>query len=435
MRRAMLAAAGVLLLALPARAQAPPRPVNTQEKKPQEKESDWGFRWENHPSLRLGEGTRIDFRARVQADLRWSEAPIPDDDDDLEGSGIDIARRRIGIEGEIINLFDYQVEREIGDDEDPWRDVYINYKQFDVAQAQAGKFKLPFSLDENTSPTNLDFIFRSRIAAQLAPGRAKGVMAHGRVLDRGILRYEIGVFDHDGRNARTNNPERVYGDRTIAGRVVVQPYRSRKSPLRDLAFGGAFTTSEVPEGFPGVRGRTTIEAVFFRPDLWVLGTRRRIGLEARWRPGPFSVKSEYIRLTDERQGQSVEDTDLSKFFGEGWYISGTWAITGEQKADGLDTPLKPILQGGFGAVEVAVRFERLSFGSTSDEGLPSTSPRADNILGNSDRVETYGVSWYLNRWVKIQANLVRETLDDPSQGPLPSQPSFWSRFIRFQFSL
>jgi phosphate-selective porin OprO/OprP len=147
------------------------------------------------------------------------------------------------------------------------------------------------------------------------------------------------------------------------------------------------------------------------------------------------VKSEYIRLTDERQGQSVEDTDLSKFFGEGWYISGTWAITGEQKADGLDTPLKPILQGGFGAVEVAVRFERLSFGSTSDEGLPSTSPRADNILGNSDRVETYGVSWYLNRWVKIQANLVRETLDDPSQGPLPSQPSFWSRFIRFQFSL
>jgi phosphate-selective porin OprO/OprP len=227
----------------------------------------------------------------------------------------------------------------------------------------------------------------------------------------------------------------VYGDRTIAGRVVVQPYRSRKSPLRDLAFGVAFTTSEVPEGFPGVRGRTTIEAVFFRPDLWVLGTRRRIGLEARWRPGPFSVKSEYIRLTDERQGQSVEDTDLSKFFGEGWYISGTWAITGEQKADGLDTPLKPIFQGGFGAVEVAVRFERLSFGSTSDEGLPSTSPRADNILGNSDRVETYGVNWYLNRWVKIQANLVRETLDDPSQGPLPSPPSFWSRFIRFQFSL
>ncbi len=429
----MLAAAGVLLLALPARAQAPSQPGNSQEKKPQGKESDWGFRWDNHPSLRLGEGTRVDFRVRLQGDLRWSEAPIPDDDPD-EG-GIDIARRRIGLDGEIINLFDYQVELEIGDDEDPWRDVYINYKQFDVAQAQAGKFKLPFSLDENTSPTNLDFIYRSRIAAQLAPGRAKGVMAHGRVLDRGMLRYEIGVFDHDGRNARTNNPERVYGDRTIAGRVVVQPYRSRKSPLRDLALGAAFTTSEIPEGFPGVRGRTTIEAVFFRPDVWVLGTRRRLGLEARWRPGPFSVKSEYIRLTDERQGQSVEDTDLSKFFGDGWYISGTWAITGEQKADGLDTPLKPIFQGGFGAVEVAVRFERLSFGSTSDEGLPSTSPRADNILGNSDRVESYGVNWYLNRWVKIQANLVRETLDDPSQGPLPSQPSFWSRFIRFQFSL
>jgi phosphate-selective porin len=45
------------------------------------------------------------------------------------------------------------------------------------------------------------------------------------------------------------------------------------------------------------------------------------------------------------------------------------------------------------------------------------------------------VNWYVNRWFKIQANFIRETLDDPSQGPLPSKPSFNSRAVRFQFSM
>ena len=59
----------------------------------------------------------------------------------------------------------------------------------------------------------------------------------------------------------------------------------------------------------------------------------------------------------------------------------------------------------------------------------------DVILGNANQVTTFGVSWYVNRWIKIQANIIREKLDDPSQGPLPSKASFTSKAIRFQFSL
>jgi phosphate-selective porin len=95
----------------------------------------------------------VDFRARVQADTRSSDTAFADSD----GSSPDVARRRIAVEGDIEHLVEFQVERELGDDE-PWRDVYANYHQFDVVQVQAGKFKLPFSLDENTSPTNLDFV-------------------------------------------------------------------------------------------------------------------------------------------------------------------------------------------------------------------------------------------------------------------------------------
>jgi phosphate-selective porin OprO/OprP len=395
-------------------------------------EDDWGFRWTNHPSLRLGPGTRVDFRVRLQGNLQDWDAELPDDQ---SSSSVDVARRRIGIDGEIFNIFDYQVEGELGAKRDPWRDVYLNYKQYDFAQVQFGKFKMPFSLDENTSVTNLDFVYRSRIAALLAPGRDRGVMVHGRVLRRGWLRYELGVFSADGSNARTFDTERVHGERTVAGRALVQPFRSTTSLASDLAMGVSFTRSDLPEGVTDLRGRTELEASFYRPGILVNGQRQRIGLEARWRPGPFSVKSEYIRLTDQRLGQSVENTDLEPFVAAGWYVSGTWALTGEMKAEGLDTPRRPLFRGGFGAVELAMRVERIRFASLGGDPLASDAPRSEVILGNGDRAYTFGVNWYANRWIKIQANLVRNAIALPEQGPLPSQSVFWSRIVRFQFSM
>ena len=388
------------------------------------------FRWDQHPSLHLGKGTRIDFRARFQGDLRESDALR---DAVEENSGLDIAKRRVGVAGEIRNAVDFQVEAELGNDE-PWRDVYANYKQHAAIQVQGGHFKLPFSLDENTSATNLDFVYRSRAASQLAPGRDLGIMAHGRVLDR-ALAYEVGVFTHDGRNARTADSDRVYGGRTLATRVTFEPFRAEKDWRSDLQIGAAFTTSPLDEGFSDLRGRTSFDARFYRPGVWIAGNRRRVGAELRWRPGPFSIKSEYIRVTDERRGQSVDDTDLSPAVAAGWYVSGTWAVTGEAKAKGLDAPPRPFFRGGPGVIEVAARLERLSFGSAADGEDASEGPRAEVIAGNSDRVETFGVNWYANRWIKIQFNILRDTVRDPSQGPLPDRTGYWSQVLRFQLSL
>lgn len=222
-------------------------------------DGDWGFRWDGRPSLHLGEGTRVDFRVRLQSEIWHSDATLSlDDDSDGDNDlSADVARRRIGIEGEILNIFDYQVERELTANRDPWRDVYLNYKQYGFAEVMAGKFKVPFSLDENTSSTNLDFVNRSRIATLLAPGRDIGVMVHGRFLPRGILRYELGLFNEDGSNAARNDTDFVHGDRTVAGRLLAQPFRSTKSVANDLAVGVSFTTSELPEGVSGLRGRTS----------------------------------------------------------------------------------------------------------------------------------------------------------------------------------
>lgn len=413
------------LPALATLAQAKPNPT----KKPSKK--DPVFRWEPHPTLTVGI-VEVAFRARLVFDERKSDAAVDLGAD--EARGLDLARRRVGVEGQVGNYVDFQVERELQDDLDPWRDVFVNYRQFDEVQFQYGKFKIPFSLDENTSATNLDFAYRSLAANTLAPGRDRGWMVHGRVV-KSVLRYEFGIFDRDGVNARPRRAARVFGGRTQAGRVGVQPFRNSKTEAADLLVSAAWTSSDVPEGFSGLRGETVFGPRFFTSDYIIGGKRRRLGFEMRWRPGPFSVKSEYIKVTDERLGQSVEDTDLSALRAVGWYVSGTWAITGEKKADGLDAPKRPLFRGGAGAIEVAVRLEKLTFDSVASGEAPSTSPRADVILGNSNRVLTVGANWYLNRWVKVQFNLLQETLSDPAQGPAPSLPRFWSRIVRFQFTL
>jgi len=260
---------------------------------------------------------------------------------------------------------------------------------------------------------------------------------HGRVVNR-IIRYEVGIFEHDGQNARRRNPERVAGDQTMAFRIGAQPFRTSKTVLEDLLVGFAVTKGDLNgllEGLPGLRARTPLGLEFFDQDVWIKGRRERRGYEVRWRPGPASVKAEYIRVTDERLGQSVEDTDLSPFLAKGWYVSGTVALTGEKKADGLDAPKRPIGRGGIGAVEVGVRLEELTFGSEATGEEPSTSPRADVIPSNTDRVMTFGVNWYPIRWVKLQFNVIRDKISDPIQGPLPTQPTFWSRVLRIQLSL
>lgn len=367
-----------------------------------------------HPSLTAGDWLRVDFRARVEGDVRRSEAPIRGDED----GGVDIGRRRVGVEGRLARVLEYQVEYEIGAHE--WRDVYVDYRQFKALQVRGGVFKLPFGLDENTSATNLDFIYRARISSRLAPGRDRGVAVHGRAL-KDLVTYEGGVFKNDGDNARPSNSARVFGKRTIAARVIVQPFRGTASGLADLQVGGAVTTSDVPLGFPAIRARTVFGTSFFDSDVWVRGTRQRTGLEARWQPGRMSIQSEYIRLTDQRRGQSVEDGDLSPLIAQGWYVSGTYAITRKRNK--------------YGRIELAARYETLSFGSKGRTGALSTSARADAVLGNVDRITTIGANWHVNRWVKVQGNLIREAIGRPSMGPMPGRAAFWSRALRVQLTL
>ena len=183
-----------------------------------------------------------------------------------------------------------------------------------------------------------------------------------------------------------------------------------------------------------MRGEPVFGRAFFLP-VHVSGKRSQLGIEWDWASGPFSIGGEFIHARDERLGQGVRTEDLPNLIARGWYLGATWAITGEKKAGGI-RPHKNFLQnGGLGAFELATRYEQLRFGSSEHPGSPLAHPRAANILANSDRVWTWGINWYLNRYVKIQSNFIREQIEGFPPDPFAERRTFWTRVARLQFIL
>ena len=370
--------------------------------------------WNPRPSLRVGDVARVDFRLKLQLDFRSFSPEQPNRDATFR-----FHRRRAAIEGTLFRRVDFQVERELRED-GPWRDVYLDARLTRAVQVQGGKFKIPFGLEETTGTMDLDFIYRTVGTNALTPARDQGVMLHGRL---GRVDYEAGGFRHDGEDAISEEGFLFPGERSAqagaaaAGRVVVAPWgRGGGSRPR---FGVAMTHSSVPEGLNGITGRSVFGTTFFS-QVYVRGRRLRVGAQAEWNPGPFSFKSEYLRVEEQRLGQSLQDGDLSTLIGQSWYASATSLLVGRRNRQG---------------VEVAGRIEHVWFGSASQEGPAFSNPRADHLLVNGEYVWTGGATWYMTRWTKVQVNAIREVFSDPRRTPFLGHTSFLSAVIRLQMVL
>ena len=393
--------------------------------------------WKQHPSIRLGSVGHIDFEAKFQEDTRGSYQGAPLDPWELH-------RNRVGVKGKLFKHIEFEVERELTENElterdvilelepgSPWKDVNVEFTYFKNAQVQVGKFKVPFGLDQLIGVSHNDFIYRSLGANYLAPARDIGGMVHGRFFKR-RLNYWSGAFQHDGDNARSKKIEG--GDATFAQRFTSIPFR--RDRLRGLELGTAFTISKLTDDSfrpNGLRGRTLLAQDTFYEPVYVKGRRRRWEADLDWRGGPGSARAEYTWVSDDRHGQGFGDQDLPDARARAWYVMGSWILTGEKK----ERPLKPdgdLLQGGFGAVEVAARYERLWYDNAGGGALEDASrtPRTEIILPESEHALTLGVNWTLNRFIKLQFNLIREHVDDPGRSPVPNGDAFWSRLFRVQ---
>lgn len=118
----------------------------------------------------------------------------------------------------------------------------------------------------------------------------------------------------------------------------------------------------------------------------------RTGLEGLWIRGPWSVQGEYLHAAVKLDGGRPD------YNASGYYAFASWVVTGESRpySGGNVGNIKP--KGPYGALELAIRYSELDL-----DDRP--------ILGGRERDWTLGANWYINRYLKLQADYVHAQSD------------------------
>ena len=187
------------------------------------------FEYKDHPVFHLGPAD-ISPKARVQYDSRHSQAAVSD----IEDQQGDVARQRIGVEGVVAKAVDFQVEYELDDSNDPWRDVYVNVSKFEFAQVARQVAAAGF--EENTSAADLtSSIARSRRTcwrpAAIAGGCSTAAHSTSRIYDYGVSSTTAAT--------RFRTTCCAYGDQTKVFHGAGTLRFMKMKQIRDAEIGGS----------------------------------------------------------------------------------------------------------------------------------------------------------------------------------------------------
>jgi phosphate-selective porin OprO/OprP len=306
-----------------------------------------------------------------------------DEDKNALGNGSELRELRIDLEGRLHADYIYEINVDFADGEADVKDAWLAYDADYPWRYSLGQFKQPFSLEELTSKRYLTFMERA-LPNALAPGRSMGLGAHWTG-ER--TTFEIGLFGDDYNDDPEDEGDEGWG---VTSRLTYAPLAQERSALH---LGSAVSYRKLDDE-QTVRFDSRPESHL--TDIRYLDTGKLeqsrsvvlLGLEGAWVSGSFSLQGEWMQARlDRKQG-------ADPIF-EGWYLMASWFLTGESRhykqSSAKFGRIKPL--GDRGAVELAARFSTLDLNHEEVEG------------GSSDNL-TLGVNWYLNRQVRLMANMV-----------------------------
>jgi len=381
----------------------------------------------------LKDGLRIksasgDFSAQIGAYAQLDTAFYGDQGDTDFANGTEMRRARLSMSGTVFRDWDYKLEADFAGTTQASgttnnvtiTDAYMRYNGLEPLTMTAGSFKVPFSLEAVSSAKYITFMERGLPFAFLNL-RSLGLMAS---TGGDNWTGAVGLF---GEPVTTQNvDDEGWGP---AARLTWAPVWKRDRVLH-LGVGGQYRvpgdnangslrervrfrskpesniiSDNLPQcGSPTDTGCAALPAGQGRSSGRLVDTGNisgdvnhytLAGLEAAAVYGPFSLQGEYTRADVDR------DTGGSVSF-DGYYIYGSWFITGESRNYRADRGSFDILQpiktfslrgGGWGAWEMGVRFSSIDLNDGNIEG------------GQEDNL-TVGLNWYPNPFIRLMANYV-----------------------------
>ena len=307
--------------------------------------------WKGAPEISGEGGWSFKPRGRLQVDGAVIDAPSGVAGNSL-GVGTEIRRAFVGFEGTLPGGFGYRMEADVANSAVELTDVYLTYKASRELTLTVGQHKPFWGLEEMTS--DLFTPFMERAAFHGAFGFERRVGLSGNYAGKNVI-VQLGMFaDNAGDlNADTNNSY------SLDGRVVFGPQVGDGQ----LHIGGSAHIRELNDAAATVRYRA--RPFFHTTDLRLVDTRafsatgeRNFGIELAYIQGPFHVTLEGHQLTARRPG--LPDPT----FRGGYAEFGMLLTPGDKTAYRNGTydrirPANPVTQGGIGAIQLNVRYDRI----------------------------------------------------------------------------
>lgn len=378
----------------------PPDPLTAPSPSGASDLADEEFDWRKGlPQITSADG-RFAFRLRGRA-LFDASTTFGSRFDARNITGTEARSVRLGVEGRAGDHIAYQVEADYADNQLALRGAYLALSDkwgANTYELSLGNRLTDRSFDGASSSDSLPLLERS--AAALATAPRKGSFGLGAMV-RVFAPTWHAAIQLDGNEASGNGS--VDDSATLTGRVHWNPWRSQDAIIHLGAWGyrewfssglaSAALTTRVGGRFNDL---ITVQAASLAsPDHG-----QAFGLEAGgtwrsfWMFGEYGERDVYAR--DLVGGRHVGVSAGS--IATGYYLTGEKApYVARGGTWSKPRVLHPVVDGGSGAVEIAARYDQLSYSGP---------------LGGDGWSATVGVNWYLLDWVRLSLDGIHWRTDN-----------------------
>ncbi len=317
-----------------------------------------GLAWKGAPEFTGSRGWTFKPRGRLQFDAGYLGLPAGIAYKSA-GFGSEVRRAYLGFEGKMPGGFGYRAEIDVAQSAVEVTDLYLTYNPSNELTLTVGQHKPFWGLEEMTSDLFTSFTERSAIDNAFGNERRLGASA---AYAKGDLLVQGGVFADNIADLNDDEDNSVSFD----GRVVFMP----KVMGGQLHLGGSVHVHRLNDSAAGVRYR--VRPFIHTPDLRLIDTgaipatsETGYGLEAAWIGGRFHASAETRWQTVARPA-GPNPTFFGGYGELGYFLTG--GDTRGYKGGAFDRsrPVRPLGEGGAGAVELNLRYDFLDL---NDAGI------------------------------------------------------------------
>jgi phosphate-selective porin OprO and OprP len=351
-------------------------------------------------------------------------------------NGDDFRRARIGVDGSVFGDWDYRLLFDFAgtgtENAGQLYETWVQYSGLKPLRFRVGAFPPSVGLDDQASTNGMPFLERSvveDVARGLAASDTRTAAQIWAASDHwlasaAITGRVIGVI-----NTGTASPvPQTFSDQlAFVGRLAGTPFYG-DDWLVHLGVHGSYVIRPADANGPTTAGPTSanssVVSLSNTPELRVDATKfvntgniparhaDTLGAELALQKQNFLLQAEYENIGVDRS-DGLASPDFS-----GFYISGSWLITGDRRqynasTAAFDAPL--VLHpfqfngSGWGALELALRYSELNLNYR--QGAAGTLQTGSAIRGGDEQNFTVGLNWFPNSVVKFMVDYAHVRID------------------------